>query len=534
MKPINLKTRYMLGISCLVLLLSFSFLTYGYFRSGQLVEEELHRRGISIARNISYSVTRPIITENRIELQLLLADTLNKEDNLRYIIVLNTHGVPLAHTFGSAFPRELLEISRYPVSNKKPSVTPVIFNGERVANIAVPVQDSAMGSLYIGLSEENINSELAGIALNGLPMAAALLFIGIAAAWWYAARITEPITELVQRLKVVGEGDFTVHIPVDRNDEIGELSDAFNMMLSRLSQMTTEQMKAEDELRLQAEMLEDEVAERQMAQEDLAVKQQQLEILNHVLEQRISDAVDELRLKDKVMMMQGRQAAMGEMINNIAHQWRQPINNLGLLVQGIKADFDNDLLTAAELDETVSKAMNTILFMSQTINDFSSFFSPDRAKTNFFISQGLKKVIAILEATLSSKGITVSVEKENDVMVSGYYNEYNQVLLNLINNAKDVLQERKIANPTIKITISSQQGNAVVGVWDNGGGIDEIIIKQIFDPYFTTKEAGKGSGVGLYMSKMIVMEHFAGTLTAANRDGGAEFVITTPSVQEEV
>ena len=304
-------------------------------------------------------------------------------------------------------------------------------------------------------------------------------------------------------------------------------------MLTQLRQFTADQKETADVLRLQAERLEHEVAGHQIAREDLAVKQHQLESLNRMLEERINNAVSDLRLKDKVMLVQGRQAAMGEMINNIAHQWRQPLNNLGLLIQGMQSEYECNTLNEEGLNTAVTRAMNTIMFMSQTINDFSNFFSPDRVKTEFSVLEGLNKVTAMLEVTLSSKGITLRVENEENVMVSGYSNEYKQVLLNLISNAKDILLERNIAQPLIKVSIAREGQHAVVRVRDNAGGIADANIDQVFDPYFTTKEQGKGSGVGLYMSKMIITEHFGGTLTVTNRDGGAEFVVSTPSIQEQ-
>jgi C4-dicarboxylate-specific signal transduction histidine kinase len=131
-------------------------------------------------------------------------------------------------------------------------------------------------------------------------------------------------------------------------------------------------------------------------------------------------------------------------------------------------------------------------------------------------------------------GITIRVEKTDDVAIEGYFNEYNQVLLNIMNNAKDILMERAVAQPVIKITVSRVGGDAVVKIRDNAGGIPDDIIERIFDPYFTTKGQDKGSGVGLYMSKIIIEEHFGGRLTAANVDGGAEFTISTCCTKDHV
>lgn len=525
----RIKTKYIAGICCLVLFVFVSLLSYGIIATSQRIENELHRRAISIARNVALSAIRPIITENRIELQLLLVDALKHEENIRYLFLVDDHGALIAHTFGATFPKELLAFNNMPLDSNKPLIQPVALDGERIGNIGVAIKDGGLGRVYVGISEESLTTDLYAIALHGMPIVAFMFLIGITGAWWFASRITKPISELAKSVHQVGIGNFEAELTVTTDDEIGELSAAFNLMLNQLRQMTAEQKKAADELCLQAEMLEEEVAERQAAQEDLVVKQQQLESLNSILEERINAAVDELRVKDKVMILQGRQAAMGEMISNIAHQWRQPINNLGLLIQVIKADHDNASLDAPTLQNYVDRAMNTIQFMSQTINDFSSFFNIDRQKTDFIVFQGVKKVVAMLEATLSRNGITILVEQQVEVVISGFFNEYNQVLLNLISNAKDVLLERDVQQPSIRVVISREEGNAVVRIRDNGGGIPENIMPQVFNPYFTTKQEGSGNGIGLYMSRMIIEEHFNGRITASNHDGGAELCIETPS-----
>jgi len=534
MKFISIKTKYVAGITCLILLVFCALLIYMRHEFNKRIEHELHKRGASIARNIAISAVTPILTENRIALQLYLNESKRNEENIRYIYLVDKQGHLLAHTFGDSFPPALLKTDARATYENKTLIQPVYSGDERIADITDYIQQGDFGRVHVGLSEESIKVELHQMMQHVVPIVLAIMLAGMIGAWWFASGITRPIARLSAGAKKIGDGNFDVDVQVGSNDEIGELAQAFNRMLKQLRQITADQKKTEDELRLQAERLEQEVDGHQKAQEELAVKQLQLESLNRMLEERISNAVSDLRLKDKVMLVQGRQAAMGEMINNIAHQWRQPLNNLGLLVQGLQSEYECNMLTAEELDTVVAKAMNTIMFMSQTINDFSNFFCPDRAKTNFSVMKGLKKVTTMLEAGLYGKGITLLVENEEDVMVSGFFNEYNQVLLKLINNAKDILLERNIAQPLIKVVVTREGDHAVVRVWDNAGGISDASIDQVFDPYFTTKEQGKGSGVGLYMSKMIITEHFGGTLTVSNRDGGAEFVVSTPSAQERV
>ncbi len=532
MNFISIRTKYISGICCLILLVFISLLAYMRLQLVRQIDNQLQKRAISIARNIAISAVTPIITENTVALQLLINETRRQEEDVRYIYIVGRNGGLLAHTFSSAFPDDLLKTDRFFVDSQKTPLHIQTENGEMVDATAT-IQSGDFGRVHVGMSEEFIRSELNKILLQGVPIVALILLFGVIGAVWFAARITRPLSLLSASVRKVGRGEFEGELAIATNDEFGELACAYNTMVRQLKELTSKQLKTEDELRLQADMLEKEVAVRQVAQEDLAVKQHQLEALNRILEERVKSAVDELRLKDKIMLLQGRQAAMGEMINNIAHQWRQPINNLGLIVQNIKADYDDGRLTAEELSEYVDKAFSTIRFMSHTINDFSSFFSPDRMKTRFRPFEGLKKVVAMLEATLSLKNIVLQIQQQDDVTVEGFSNEYNQVLLNLLNNAKDVLVERRVEGAHITVTVARENGQAVVTIRDNAGGIPEEIIDRVFDPYFTTKDQDKGSGIGLYMSRMIIQDHFKGSISVANRNGGAEFTVCTPCVDGE-
>lgn len=287
----------------------------------------------------------------------------------------------------------------------------------------------------------------------------------------------------------------------------------------------TERRRAEEEIHQQAVRLEEEIGQRNIVQEALAVKQQQLECLNQSLEIRISEAVSELRQKDQMLIQQGRLAAMGEMINNIAHQWRQPLNNVGLIVQNLQMSCAAGNLTQDELDREVATAMDVIMHMSHTIDDFRNFFRPEKEKYRFSVNQAVAHALGFISAALANSRIRVEIVDEDAVTTVGHQNEYAQVLLNILGNARDILVERNIADPCIQIAIRSESGRSVVIIRDNGGGIAVDVLPKVFDPYFSTKETGKGTGIGLYMSKGIIEQSMDGSLTARNVDNGAEFRI---------
>jgi len=225
------------------------------------------------------------------------------------------------------------------------------------------------------------------------------------------------------------------------------------------------------------------------------------------------------------MIQQNSMAALGEMINNIAHQWRQPLHVISLIIQTVQSRYASGALTSEEMDSDIEKVMENIMHMSQTIEDFRNFFKQDKVKQEFFISEAVRITISLVSASLENHNIKVEIKTEDDATAIGYQNEYSQVLLNIISNTCDACLEHSVPNPRIFICIAQENEHSVLYIRDNCGGIPDDIITKIFDPYFTTRDPDKGTGIGLYMSKMIIEQNMNGHLTACNTAGGAEFRI---------
>jgi len=267
--------------------------------------------------------------------------------------------------------------------------------------------------------------------------------------------------------------------------------------------------------------------------------QKALRVLNQELEKRVMErtaaltaetterlrTVEELRNKDQLLMQQSRQAAMGEMIGNIAHQWRQPLNTVGLLVQDLSVCHEYGSFSKEYLDAAVDKIMHLIQHMSRTIDDFRNFFKPEKEKLTFQLCEVVSRTLSLVEGNFSAKQIIIDVIAADDPAITGYPNEFSQVLLNILSNAADALLERNTVKPQIVVKVFTEDDKAVVTVSDNAGGIREEIIGRIFEPYYTTKEQGKGTGVGLYMAKNIIENSMNGSLTVRNAGQGAEFRI---------
>jgi C4-dicarboxylate-specific signal transduction histidine kinase len=267
------------------------------------------------------------------------------------------------------------------------------------------------------------------------------------------------------------------------------------------------------------------ITKRRRIEDALTEKQRELEELNRSLEERIVLAVDELRRKDQMLIIQDRLAVMGEMINNIAHQWRQPLNSLGLIIQEISFLNYSDKTGRESVEEATRTAMDLIRHMSQTIDDFRCFFRSDKEPVTFGVNQLIRHTVSLIEMSLTDQQISVSLALEGDPVATGYPNEYAQVLLNILMNARDALVERSVDDALISIRSFVDGGRTVVTIADNAGGVAEEIMDKLFDPYFTTKGPDKGLGIGLFMSKIIVEQNMGGRLTIRNAGSGAEFRI---------
>lgn len=261
-------------------------------------------------------------------------------------------------------------------------------------------------------------------------------------------------------------------------------------------------------------ILEEEILERQNAEK--ALYEETTERLK---------AVEILREKEQMLIQQSRQAAMGEMIGNIAHQWRQPLNTLGLYTQMLGIYYGKPTFTKEFLDDSIATSMGIIKHMSKTIDDFRDYFRPEREKSDFYAIKAIKNTLSLLEGSFHNPNITIEFIEHDNPVINGYQNEFLQVLLNILNNARDAIIEREIADGRIITTVSSENNCAVVTVADNAGGIPDEIISKVFDPYFTTKGPQVGTGIGLFMSKTIIEKNMGGRLTVRNTEAGAEFRI---------
>ncbi len=254
-------------------------------------------------------------------------------------------------------------------------------------------------------------------------------------------------------------------------------------------------------------------------------KTKELEELNRTLERRVQEEISKNEEKQRVMFWQSRHASLGQMLANIAHQWRQPLTELSLTMFGIKKAAMNQ--EQEELIGFYDESKKIIRNMSSTIDDFTNFFKPDKEKHYFDISESINESLQILDKIIKKEMISIKTDFEN-IEVLGITNELTQVIINLIQNSKDAFIHNSILIREINITTQKEKDFAIIRLQDNAGGIKEKDIEKIFEPYFTTKHTSQGTGLGLFMSRMICEQGLHGSIDVKSVKNTTTFIIKIP------
>jgi len=237
--------------------------------------------------------------------------------------------------------------------------------------------------------------------------------------------------------------------------------------------------------------------------------------------------------KEMLLIQQSKMAAMGEMIGAIAHQWKQPLNAISLLVEDIQDAHSYGELDKTYLEKQVKEIRGLVHHMSGTIDDFRNFLKPSKEKMPFLACESCSEVLHIVGKQMESRNIRVTIREHEHFQVLGYPNEFKQVVLNIMNNARDALVEKGIAQGEITVTFEQDSVSGTICIRDNGGGVpDALLPDKLFDAYVTTK-GEEGTGIGLQIAKMIIENSMGGELTVRNREEGAEFCIRLPLFRQE-
>ncbi len=347
---------------------------------------------------------------------------------------------------------------------------------------------------------DNIVNELSVITI-------VMILLVILIAIWVSNFITRKIANLLIATKKFANNEFDYQIKITSDDEVGQLEKSFNDMTSKISKLIYEQQQ-----------------------------------LNTSLETKVNEAIKKteqneriIREKDNILAQKSKMAAMGEMLENIAHQWRQPLSVISTSSSGLKMKKKLNLLKEKDIEVALDNIMDSTNYLSNTIDDFRNFFDTNKERTEFNIKTSIEKTLNIISSKFTNLEIII-IKNLSDIKIQSYENEIIQVLMNILNNSKDEFIEKEITPRYIFIDVTKKDNLVIITTKDNAGGVPESIINRVFEPYFTTKHKSQGTGIGLHMSREIITKHMQGTISVQNVEyefeqqtfKGAEFKIEIP------
>jgi len=256
--------------------------------------------------------------------------------------------------------------------------------------------------------------------------------------------------------------------------------------------------------------------------EKLQRQEKELQRYKYELTKLVKEETEAHLKSEKMLQQQAKMAAMGEMMDAVAHQWKQPLNALSMFGQLLQMDFEDGIVDKAYIDNLLNDTNEQIEHMITTLTEFRTFFRPDKEPEPFGLKRCIQTVTLLMKDELMRNQIEVHIENEKEILITGIENEFKHLILNIINNAKDAFNERERKNRAIYVRFYEEDGNIILQIEDNAGGIPDEIIKDIFKPNVTSKK--EGTGIGLYMSAQIAQK-LNGQLYVANTERGAEFTL---------
>ncbi|MEA3290227.1 MAG: ATP-binding protein [Campylobacterota bacterium] len=392
---------------------------------------------------------------------------------------------------------------KYPNEFKRITVneSDFIITGRDLSNI----ESSVTGSLLIAHNAKDIDKAKNEIFYKKINIFGFVFVLTSLILIFILKRLTNSINTLTNSTLKIASGDLNNRVILKNNDELDILAENFNKMIDAVE-----------------------------------LKNKQLEENNLKLEDEVKKRTQELLEKEKILSQQSKMAAMGEMLENIAHQWRQPLSIISTASTGIKMQKEYGISDEKEEIEALDNITESSQYLSKTIDDFRNFFKTDKKSHPFDPSVVYTKTFNILSSKFKNSGITI-IEDISKVEVIGFGSEISQVIMNLLNNAYDILTEKDIDEKLIFVNIYKKYDFAIIEIKDNAGGVPEDIIDSVFDPYFTTKHKAQGTGIGLYMCKQMIENHMKGTIEVVNEEylykdkkyKGASFRITLPLIPSE-
>ncbi len=491
-KKLSFLSSFSILISIFLTALLFGFLTVTM--QSKLIVKEAQKRAEESSIGIAHMIVNLVLEKDYSRI-IDIFNAISENKKIKSISLLDLNGVS----------KVIVEQSNIISFDKHKYITkiPVEYNeADYLITTVTPIAD--MGFLRIEMSVEYIKDLSKSAFWSGALIS---LFLAVMALLVNMLVMKKPLDEIESLSRYAADlpNHYGLDAPVANSAiELNILSQSLNTASHRLHEQTTE----------------------------LEANNTELIALNDELERRVDTQMAQLLSHERLLVQQSKMAAMGDMMGAVAHQWRQPLNALAITIQDAKFAYETGEMDKEYIGDMVKRSMENIYFMSKTIDDFRNFFKPTNEKKEFQISSVIKSVSSIIAPQLKNNGIEFTVDGE-DFYVFGFASELSQVVLNIISNARDAILEKnsKGTNEWIRVYMNKE---GFVTICDSGGGIANSAIEHMYEPYFTTKEQGKGTGIGLYMSKMIVEKHMNGELNAYNTEHGACFkIILSPFLPDE-
>ena len=354
-----------------------------------------------------------------------------------------------------------------------------------------------------------------------LTAAATIFLLTVVISLLPARKVAKPLEMVTDVTHSIGEGKLDTRVPILSRDEVGFLAETINKMADNLERTMTTR-----------DILQEEIERRKITESRLEKSNQELEGYRKHLEQRVREELERHRSQEEMLVQQSKMAAMGEILGTIAHQWRQPLNGIAMEAQLIQDVLEYEAGDKNRLLDIQKKILNLTFFMNKTMEDFRNFFKPSRIESPFQPCEVNNEVHSLIESRFKQNQIKFRIHDHTHFTVSGYPNEYKQVILILFNNAIDAIAEKGITEGQIQVFVENDETTGTIRILDNGGGIpDHLLPERLFEPFISTK-GDEGTGIGLHICKTIIESHMGGRITVRNAEGGAEFTITLPLLKE--
>jgi nitrogen fixation/metabolism regulation signal transduction histidine kinase len=513
----------------LFLFVSTSFAVYSISTQKQMLLNSLEIEVKNINKLIVFVLSDALILNDNSSIVDFLTEYIKNNEKLENVIISKMDKSYFiikndSWAYDNKIPQKFIDL-------EKNTETSIMLNSsilnKEVFHYVYPISFSGVqwGWIHLSMNLDEYNNRLNSFYLGFITFFGILFIVFLFVSLFISKSISKPIIALNNMANKISKGNLKLRSDYKNDDEVGELSQTFNNMISAIDETQTQ-------LKTSYEHLEDRVAQRtkdlDSANKLLEIKTVELEDLNKSLDKKIKEEIEKRIKQESILIQQSRLAATGEMIGNIAHQWRQPLSLITTCASGIKLEKEFGILSEENEVAKLNNIIQSSNYLSKTIDDFRNFFKPNKEKSYFLIEEMTDQSITLVSASFAFHYIKINKDFKTIKRVFGYSNEFSQAILNVLANAKDALVEKEIKEPYINVNIYEDEEFGFLEIEDNAGGINPEIQIKIFEPYFTTKEKNQGTGIGLYMSKMIMEKNMSGKLTVMNTSIGAKFIFAIP------